>query len=543
MVAVESGAPVQASSRYFPPIDPELIALSARIEKVTMLEDRAQVRRRGRIRLVPGLNRLVIENVAPVLQDVSLQGLVLSGAGTIVDVRVRRAMRILGEHVPEAARLIEAEIEKLAQRFDVLAEDRARADERRRHVQTMLERAAAEVPEDAAWGAQQQQLWREAFESLFARARKLEDDALHAYFEQVDLQEEIMNASKRRAAIDRPDTRYVAWIEADVAAESEGEVELAFDYVVPNALWRPVHSAKLSRDQKLTFRTSAAVWQNTGEDWNEVELVLSTARSSLGTEPPLLSDDVLHAQKKAEHVMVEAREVAIQRASVGGPAGAPAVAVPSVPASVDLPGVDDGGDIQTLRARGACRIPSDGRPNMVPISETESIAETTIVVMPELEEKAFLRCVAVNAGTSPILAGPVELIRESGFVGWTKTLFVAPKEKFELSFGPEDSIRVSRKQQQSTDPRSVDAWKVSVMLVTVYLSNLSDEPQRLSLKERIPVSEVEQVVVALLADKTSGAPEVDDDGIVVWKVELPARDHKKIKLTWSLSVAPGVHGL
>jgi len=50
-------------------------------------------------------------------------------------------------------------------------------------------------------------------------------------------------------------------------------------------LWRPLHEARLFADDRLLMSSSAVVWQNTGEDWSNVDLSFSTALSSLGVEP------------------------------------------------------------------------------------------------------------------------------------------------------------------------------------------------------------------------------------------------------------------
>ncbi|MCA9571042.1 MAG: DUF4140 domain-containing protein, partial [Myxococcales bacterium] len=58
---------------HVPPMDPERRVVDVPIVEVTVLEDRAVVRRRGSIKLEKGENRLRIEGIAPVLQDVSLR--------------------------------------------------------------------------------------------------------------------------------------------------------------------------------------------------------------------------------------------------------------------------------------------------------------------------------------------------------------------------------------------------------------------------------------------------------------------------------------
>jgi hypothetical protein len=132
--------------------------------------------------------------------------------------------------------------------------------------------------------------------------REARSEILSTYHAQEQLKLAIERLVNRIQAEARPDRMFTAHLEADLAIAATGEYELAFDYVVPNAFWRPYHQAQLQmgENSQLTFRTDGCVWQNTGEDWLNVDLVFSTARASLGTEPPLLTDDLLNIREKAK---------------------------------------------------------------------------------------------------------------------------------------------------------------------------------------------------------------------------------------------------
>jgi len=49
------------------------------------------------------------------------------------------------------------------------------------------------------------------------------------------------------------------------------------------------------------------------------------------------------------------------------------------------------------------------------------------------------------------LAGPVDLIRENGFVGRTSVLFIAAGERFELGWGPDAELRVKRHSESKQE--------------------------------------------------------------------------------------------
>jgi uncharacterized protein (TIGR02231 family) len=525
--------------RYEPAFPEAAPVLDAPVRVVTLLEDRAQVTRGGTVRVRAGQNRVVVQGVAPVMQDVSLRAEVITGRARVADVRVRRSLRIRMADKPEAARVLEERIEALRREREQVLEDQARARARFERIQRMLVLGASEIPEDAGWGMGAAAQWQDTFDSLFRKARQLRESALKATFTAERLAEEIAAVTRQRQAMARVDQQVVGWLEVDVLAEAEGEVEVRIHYVVPNALWRPLHSARLLEGKRILFASSAAVWQDTGEDWKEAELRFSTARSSLGIEPPLLQADLLTVKKKSETVVVQARMVQVQKAGLGS-APASGGAAPAAPSAVDLPGVDDGGETRNLRAPGRNTIVSDGRPHIIPLFSFEAEAESSLVAFPELETQAFLRAVARNTSPNPVLAGPVELLQENGFVGWTQTLFVAPQEKFELSFGPEESIRIQREVKSEKELNPVSKWNETTMQLTLYLSNLSGSARTVAVTERLPVSEIEHVKVELDREKTSGVPVLDENGFCTWKAELPPNGHARLHLVFKISTAPGV---
>ncbi|MEZ4317165.1 MAG: mucoidy inhibitor MuiA family protein [Myxococcota bacterium] len=503
------------------------------VVEVTVLEDRAVVKRRGTVALEAGANRLRIGGVAPVLQDVSLRA--EASAGRVADARVRRAMRVKREDRPAEVAALEARLRELSERFQEQSERRERAEERLQGIADMLGKGADEIPDDAAWGIVDPEVWSQTFGSLFTRARELQVSALAAYHAQIDLKRDVDQVAQQRAVLDTASNDFVAWAELDVVAETAGDVELVVEYTVPNALWRPLHRARLA-GTTLAFTARAAIWQNTGEDWADVQLVLSTARSSLGTEPPLLTDDLLEARKRSDEVVVEAREVSVQKASVGG------AAPPSD--SVELPGVDDGGEVQNLRPDGRCTVPSTGAPVFVDVFGFSGAAEVGLVSMPEAVPRVFLRCVGTHGGKAPLLAGPVELVRDSGTIGWTDLLFVAPGDRFELGFGPEDAVRVARTHRvvsEKQDP--VDKWTRRLVQVELYVSNLGDEARAVRFTERVPVSEIEHVRIGLVDERTTGAPEPDANGFVTWDLSLAPHAHERVRLGWEMALAPDVSGL
>ncbi|MBI4816155.1 MAG: mucoidy inhibitor MuiA family protein [Deltaproteobacteria bacterium] len=515
-------------TELFPSPDEIRVRVAVPVAAVMLLEDRARVTRRGAVSLVAGLNRLTIQDVSPVLQDVSLRA--TAGQARVVDTRARRAARVRRSDRPEEIARLEAEIEVRADELSSLERAFERALERRGRVQRALENAAVELPEDAAWGLVQREVWQTTIESLMKRARRASAEAVEATQAHRRAVEALRTLLSRHQTLVRVDADFVAWVEVDVLAENAGECSLEIEYVVANALWRPTHAARLS-ESKLEVTSSAVVWQNTGEDWTDAELTFSTSRTSLGTDPPNLSDDLLSARKRADRVVVAAREVEVQRSVAGAaPSGA-----------LDLPGVDDGGEVRTLSAEGRTTIVANGRPVFVPLFRFEASASVELLLLGELDRNVICRVSSKVAAASPLLEGPVELVRDHGPIGFTKAPFTPPGGELVLGFGPDEDLRAVRRTKTAQEPDPIDGWKVRVNLVQLFLSNLGPKPKRVEVIERIAVSEVAEVEVEILEDKSTAGFSFDTpNGFVKWTIELPPYGKKEVRLCSAIATAPKV---
>jgi len=164
--------------------------------------------------------------------------------------------------------------------------------------------------------------------------------------------------------------------------------------------------------------------------------------------------------------------------------------------------------------------------------------------MPELTQKVFFKSLQTNSSPHPILAGPVELVRDSGVVGWTQVLFVAPGERFELSFGHDDGLRVYRTQRHESEVDGVDGWTHNDAWITLHLSNLEGHEKSVEVIERVPVSEIEHVTLELRKNQCRPeAPTPDDHGFCHWRIALPPHGRQELRLAYRLSTAPEIEGM
>jgi hypothetical protein len=483
-------------------------AVSLPVARVTVSEDRAVVVRRGTVAFTAGLTRVRIDGVAPVLVDKSLRVSVEQGdakVGAVIVVREKRSTVPDDPAARSDMQALDAALDAAADRMTQLAAAVTRVGSELALLDAGARATLAEIAEDAAHGKTTPASLARTFE---AREKELHADRVRLARESRDEAEHRDRIKARRAAAEHPSARAHAAIELVLSAPAAGEARLAIEYVVPGACWRPQHTATLA-GSTVTLATDACVWQRTGEDWDDVELRLSTERLSLGKEPPKLTDDVLTAQRRQEVVHVEAREEAVETAGLG------------VGVLARVPGIDDGGEVRVLTSPGRARVPTDGRPHRFPLGSFDSAAEVESICLPQLAPAVILRSRQPNTAALPVLAGPVDLVRGGGFVGRTKVPFVAAGERFELGWGPDPGVRVRRDVEEvEEEPGILSGWIVRAVRERVYLSVLDDVRRRFSVKMRIPVSEIEKVEIAQDLRETTGAKSADSDGFVVWEVDL-----------------------
>lgn len=527
------------------PSAPPPLRVVAPVASVTLLEDRAQVVRRARFRLEAGPGRVVVCDVTPLAADRTLRAGAVAGAAPglrIDEVRLRRAwledsadeQRPVepGDELAARQRRLNDELESRQEALSGLQKRRGLVEKAVRLYVDELNRRLPYVrePDEALW---------QGLEELYGALDGLDRAWLDRRAAIETISRELAGLLVRQRAVVRAAPRLAAEVEIDLEAAAAGEQELEVAYTVPCALWRPAHRATLRPGGEVHFECEAAVWQATGEDWDDVRLTFSTARPTQRSAPPLLADDELALQRRREKkVDVEVREAAIATTGEGPAASAE-------PGEPGLPGVADGGEPRLLEASGPTRVRSDGRMHRVPVFAFTAQADVDRVCCPELTPLVHLRSLQPNTARHPLLAGPVTLLRQSGYVGRSTVDFVAPGERFAMGWGSEDAVRVRREVRERRE-RSKLTGKLTISRhVELSVSNLDDQPTDFTLKERIPVSEIDKVTVQLDAAETSPPPSArpGDQGIVTWQLSLPAHGTRVVTLAYTVTASGAVQGL
>ncbi|MFF7364225.1 mucoidy inhibitor MuiA family protein [Streptomyces sp. NPDC008125] len=509
------------------------------VTAVTCLEDRAQVERAVVLDLEAGVQRLRLGPVSALAVDRSLHAeLAARHPATVLDVRIVRTW------TPRGPEPLTGEDSPLRHRVRALEEERPALVRRRARLLTRLDllgRLAAdllrEIGEGAGHGKSEPSRWAHELDRVDEERDTCEEQLRSVRAELAALEEEHAEAERVMALTEEEPAELVGHVELTVEATAAGPAGLRLTHLTPCALWRPAYRAVLDGGS-LTLETDAVVWQRTGEDWSDVPLTLSTARSASAGVPPRLAEDrlTLRDRPAAERRTVEV-ELREEEIATLGP----------VPV-VGLPGVDDGGETRVLRAPARVSVPGDGRAHRVPLSTFTAAVCDEYACSPELSPLVTQVVRFDNLSGHALLAGPVDLIGASGFNGRGTLDFTAPGGPVELAFGSRDDFRVVREAEESRDTTGITQRTVVTRTVRLHLSRFSAPGERdervVALRERVPVSEVSAVEVHLRKDACSPAPDViDAEGIARWDVALAPGGHRTVTLVYEVSASAKVTGI
>lgn len=555
----------------------EMVKLTLPVAKVTLFEDRAEVVRRGTCP-TPGHRSVVIEDVSPLIaaERTRVRATeVESGRQVLVDdVRV--------EHVwTNEVQADQARLEEVQNALVEVTREDATLEERVSQNQKLQERTRAAYQRwqrRTAWvseaGPIDEATWRE-------QMRAIEEQVIAAIEASEELRVERQRVGKRKKQLEEmatdlssPQRRLRARLVVRLS-HATSAVQLEIASRVPCALWRPSHEAHLvpvgvedggraeeatSPDVTRPFDEQAptdpgagtagealidfssgessglsvqwtmlgALWQQTGEDWNDVEVFLSTERPSKGALLPTLVEDRLQTRMKTAE---ERKVIRVEHRTEA--------AKPDAQLGV-VPGVYDGGEARHFRVPERVTLKSDGRPKQVPVKSFATDVRVDRVAFPDESARVFRRATLENPLEIPLLAGPVSLRESGGFIGVGDLRFVGPLEHFSMSFGTDDGLVVRTRRYSSVESRRI-AKDVVHHVTEVTLLSARAQPTSVDVILRWPVSELEQVKVeASPAFTSGGTPNPDADGLVHVPVSVPASGRKMIQLGFSFDTASGV---
>src|SRR3954468_130844 len=530
VVAALAAAPVRAAD----------VDVSSTVDAVTVYPDGASVTRLITVDLPAGDNSAVLKDFPLTLDPSSLR---VEG-----EADAKLTIGAIDTRPPRAAPPVN--LPELDKRIEALKDERVNlqgaidaATARRKFAERFAEASPAGIGDKGE--ARPIAEWRAAFAAVGEEVASADNAIRDAERKQREIDREIARLEQDRAQ--KPPSRMEVKIELAAAAATKATLRVT--YAVRNARWTPLYDARLdtgAKDRKpaLELVRRAEITQNTGEDWSNVALAVSTVRTARGgSAPDLKSLVVQYPQVPRPMAAASALDDAAapppdrqrQLRASGGKSEEPVMEK----AAEQQAAADVSGFQVVFRIPGRVSLGASEGAKSLRISSASIAPDLAVRAAPVLDPTVFLEASFKQAEDAPLLPGRVAIYRDGVFVGRGQMAAASKDETVRLGFGADDKVKIERavvKRNEGSAGLIVTTSKTDERAFKTAVRNGHDFPIRIAIEDQLPVSEHEDIVVEMLPSTTSPTASNirDKRGVLEWAFEAKAGEVRDINFAWRI---------
>jgi hypothetical protein len=362
--------------------------------------------------------------------------------------------------------------------------------------------------------------------------------------------------------------------------------KLRLNYLVDSAFWRPQYKLRAgSKDKEpVQLEYLAAITQQSGEDWGQVDMILSTAQPMLNAAPPELKMlEVAVLPRTRSMPPVASQQPAPQAVNFGqniDPYNPTAITTDAINRTAqslrgkaqkefnskqdstantlyneaaaleqqrdllhskeDLqaarpsgsPGSSaEEGPTVTYHLRGKLSVPSRPDEQVIEVARIELAPDYYFKAVPVLTPHIYRLANLTNKSEYVLLPGEATMYLGTDFVGRMNLPLVAIGEQFTAGFGVDPQLQVQRQllDKSRTTQGGNQIWKYEYRIL---VNSYKSEPVKLQVWDRLPRAENETAGISLVKAK----PEISTDSMYLRE----QRPHNLLR--WDLAVEPSTSG-
>ncbi len=526
--------------------------LNTTISNVTVYPSKALVVRQGTAKIKPNKNTIEISNLPISLDPSSVRVKGLSLTGTMIegiDIEKISHKKSIQPKQDLLDKLQELE-DKLTKINDEILFLKARQDSDGelenlfvKDFSRYYSRGTISLDQFAALRTQLQKEHRE---------NKERDVKLNREKRAIEREIEIItNEIENKNVSYKPDDYLLSVFLNNPSTDKEDEFQLEFSYIVSEANWKPMYDFRAeTKKGEILVDYFGIVTQRTGEDWNEVDLTLSTASSSIVTTIPEVQPwylDIFTPDPSPKSRSAPQIRLSHAMKKTGAPDSPQAVGAalmeleveeampePEVAKSITAT-IEDTGEAQIFTIPKKESIPSDKKPHQVLISQISNPLENDFLAIPAVLSDVIHRGKMTNESNLIFLPGEIRLFEGNEFIGKTRIKQIAPTEEFTLALGITSKIKVKRKiSSQHLEKKGMIAkTRIRNIEVTIEATNNRTEKTKLVIKDRIPTSRHEDIKVKIV--KLNPTPKKKTKlNICTWSLYLDPQEKIELKQVYEI---------
>jgi uncharacterized protein (TIGR02231 family) len=316
---------------------------------------------------------------------------------------------------------------------------------------------------------------------------------------------------------------------------------------VRNARWTPLYDARLdtgAKDRKpaLELVRRAEITQNTGEDWSNVALSVSTVRTARGGNAPDLNSLIVQYPQPQRPMPASApigavSDSARQQFARGGLAKLAESQAERERADEQQATADVGGFQVMFKIPGRVSLGASEGAKSLRVSSVTLAPDLAVRAVPVKDPTAFLEASFKQNEDAPLLPGRVSIYRDGSFVGRGQMAAAGKDETVRLGFGADDKIKIERtvvKRNEGSAGLIMTTSKTDERAFKTTVRNGHDFPIKIAIEDQLPVSENEEIQVEMLPATTppTATNLRDKRGVLEWAYDAKPGEVRDIAFAW-----------
>ena len=529
------------------------------VDRVTVYLSGAQIFRKAKFTLVPGTQKVVLDSVSQFLQDQSLQA-TSSGSYTILDVKhdVRHIQPPVKEATIVPAHILTA-LDSLKDALDLLNFKLGQVQatiinlngEKRLITGNKIMKGEGKG-DSLPVLVEAVSFYRKQLEDIENKlyAEKLAEYKFLKKKQKLTARQTELNAYQKNLRPGAaPTVRTVHQVIVTIHSRIHQKTNITINYLVNCAGWHPSYDLRAKgTDKPMTITYKADVFQQTGFDWDGVELTLSTHAPTAQTAKPelpqwivdyythvtkSLSYDVRNAQSNMRATLSNATKETKNRDKAPKVQGYKKLLEYDQSVKEVLSEVHRSIIHSEYKIQYDYTIESDGEPKVLLIREKDIPADYLHYVIPKVNKDVYVIARIPEWESLELLPASANIYFDNAYIGRTDIDPISMQDTMEIAMGIDRSVVVTRKKVKDEVETSIlSKWASREMAIQLSLKNNKQVPITLEILDQIPVSKHEEIKVEI---GTKGDGKLDEiKGTLTWLIELDATEHKLIDFTYTL---------
>jgi len=489
----------------------EQIISDSKTEEVTLFLSGAQIKKKANINLVQGETTLIFTKLPSNIRPESIQ-IEITGSHKIISIdhkinyldkptnseRIESLQKEL-EKTEDELKIVEIESNILINELDILTANKE-----------FNKKSTLKLDEF------------KAFNDFFKkRTKEISYKQLEVSKKKEELKEKynaLQNELTGNEITSRP---VVSKITVQIFSDEDSESEIGLNYYVPNCGWEPFYDIRVETDNdKAVMNLKAKIFQNTGEDWENIALILSTSNPNLGMNEPRLSpwrlrfyDDVavIKASKLYKRNTAPVMDISMD------------MEMEDMAYSIAPPPLSIASDNQTALEfilNSKVNIPSS-LSKSIDVANYELDMRLKHYSVRKLDMDVFLLATLTGWENMNLLKGNANVFLSGAFVGKTYINPEAIKDDLEVSLGRDKQVIVNR--TKNTDFKSKTTFGSNIKETRSFditIRNLKSKPITIEVIDQVPLSTDSSIVVNVDKDDISSAVFDENTGQLTWVLTM-----------------------